>query len=217
MRYLKLLTLLMAAPFLLVACSGEPKEQMYDSLEEAVKQEETFREQQKPLQELEAEEEEIYNQIVELTSEETEEINKLSEEALSIVNERSKLLEKEKESIEAAKEEFDKAEGAAEDLESDAAKEAADKLIEKMDQRYKAYQELYDHYQTALSLDKELYEMLQNEDLTKDDLQAKVDEINESYSAVIEANEQFNQYTTEYNDLKKGFYEAAELDVSYEE
>ncbi|WP_245807728.1 YkyA family protein [Halobacillus massiliensis] len=216
MRYLKLLTLLMGAPFLLAACSGEPKEQMYDHLEEAVNLEETFREQQQPLQELEAEEEKIYNQIVELTSEEQKKINEMSEEALSIINERKDLLAEEKESIDEAKEEFDKAEGAADDLESEEAQKSADQLIEKMDQRYESYQELYDNYQTALNLDKELYEMFQNEDLTKDQLQGKVEEINESYTAIMEANEKFNQYTTEYNDLKKEFYEKAELDVTYE-
>nr|WP_245345333.1 YkyA family protein [Halobacillus andaensis] len=212
------MALLAAATFLMVACSSQsPEEQMYEHMEEAVSLEENFREQQEPLQELEQEEEEIYNQIIEMDSEDMENIQELSAEAGSIVEERKERIDTEKESIDEAKEEFDEVKSLVDELESEEAQDKANELIDTMDNRYEAYQDLYDAYQTALGLDSELYEMMQEEDLTKEDLQSKVDEINDSYNEVIEANEVFNQYTTDYNEMKKEFYDAAELDVNYEE
>ncbi|WP_079480445.1 YkyA family protein [Halobacillus salinus] len=219
MRLRFLLALLAAAAFLLSACTGpSAQEEIYDHLEKAVTLEDAFREQQQPLVELENKEQELYNQIIELSMNEFDQIKKLSQEAAGLVEDRREKLELEKESIEAAKEEFDKIEPLIGDLEEDTeVKKKAEAMYEKMQERYEAYQELYNSYDEALTLDTELYEMMQKEDLKEEDLQKQIDSINQTYTKVIEANEKFNQYTEEYNDLKKEFYQASDLDVEYEE
>ncbi|UTW69136.1 YkyA family protein [Anaerobacillus sp. HL2] len=39
--------------------------------------------------------------------------------------------------------------------------------------------------------------------------------VNSQYEIVNNLKDQFNQYTIQYNDLKKSFYEIAELEVVY--
>ncbi len=220
MRFTKVVSLLAATIFILSACSGQSaQEKIYEHLEKAVSLEDEFRKQQEPLKKLEEQEQELYNQIIDLSMDEFDQIKKLSKEAAALVEEREEKLKLEKESIDAAKEEFDKIKPLIEDLDEEQAeaKKIAEQLVDTMNKRYNAYQDLYEAYQKALDLDKELYEMLQQKDLTQEELQQQVKSINESYSAVIEANEQFNTYTKEYNELKKQFYEAVGLDVSYED
>nr|WP_237417245.1 YkyA family protein [Halobacillus litoralis] len=204
----------------MTGCSNqEPEEQIYEHLEEAVSQEETFREQQEPMVELEEKEQQLYDEIIALNMDQFDQIKEKSEEAAGIVEERRNKLELEKESIDAAKAEFDEIKSPVEDLgeENEEARDKAQELIDVMEKRYSTYEELYNAYDEALTLDAELYEMTQKEDLKEEDLKAQVEQINESYNQVIEKNEAFNQYTDEYNTLKKELYETMELEVTYEE
>ncbi|GEN55472.1 YkyA family protein [Halobacillus faecis] len=219
MRVHKLVVLLAVAAFL-SACTGQSaEEQIYEHLEKAVTLEDAFREQQQPMVDLETEEQQLYEEIINLNMDQFDEIQEKSKQAASIVEERREKLELEKESIDAAKEEFDKIEPLIEDLEEENtdAKEKAEQLVETMNARYDSYQNLYGAYDEALTMDAKLYEMMQNEDLTEEQLQEQIDKINQKYNEVIEHNETFNKHTEEYNTLKKELYEAMELDVTYEE
>lgn len=199
--------------FLLSGCGENPAETIYEHLEKAVVLEEMFKEQQAPLVEAEQKEHEIYEQIISLGIDEFDEIVRLSQEALIYVNKRYEMIDKEKSSIEAGYNEFNKI--TSEHLEKldEEVVEAFNKLKETMDNRYKAYQTLYQNYKNALDLDKQLYEMLQQEDLTMEALQAHIDKINASYEEVLAAKEEFNQYTEQYNELKEEFYKKTNLNV----
>jgi len=86
-----------------------------------------------------------------------------------------------------------------------------------MEARYAAYYELFDAYTSSLELEKELYGMLQQEDTEQEELNEQINNINESYQSVLDYNEQFNENTVSYNDLKQEFYDVAEINVTYEE
>ncbi len=81
-----------------------------------------------------------------------------------------------------------------------------------MEGRYNAYQELHDAYAEGIERDKEMYQAMTNEDLTVDELQERIDQVNESYTIVTEQQEQFNTYTDQYNEAKASLYEAADLE-----
>ncbi|WP_209123690.1 YkyA family protein [Alkalihalobacillus sp. BA299] len=199
------------------ACGSKPAENMYTHLEKAVVLEEVFEQQQEPLVAAEKKEHEIYEQIIKLGMSEFEEIVELSNQAISIVQERRELIDKEKMSIEAGYEEFIKIEPEIENIKEEEIKDHSIKLMETMEDRINSYHVLYDEYEKALNLDEELYIMLQKEDLTIDELQEKIDQINEAYEVVMKAKDEFNEYTEAYNKLKKEFYILAELDVTFEE
>ncbi|WP_216828138.1 YkyA family protein [Alkalihalobacterium elongatum] len=211
------LVLGMAMVVFLAACGNNPAEDMFTHMEKAVVLEEVFEQQQEPLVAAEKKEHEIYEQIIKLGMSEYEEIVELSKQAISIVQERKQLMDKEKMSIEAGYEEFLKIEPVIEELKEEELRDQAVQLKETMTKRFESYQALYDEYDIALSLDEELYTMLQQEDLTIDDLQGKIDEINEAYEKVMNAKDVFNEYTEAYNVEKKEFYLLAELDITFEE
>lgn len=196
---------------------GSPSEKMYDHLEEAVALEDQFREQQKPLAKAEKKEQDIYNEIVALSMEEFDQIEKLSKEAEENTDQRLEYLKKEKASIDEAYEEFEEVKDLTGDLEADAAKKDAESLIEIMDKRYEAYGKLHKEYKAAVEQDKKLYSSLQDKELTLEQLQEQITVVNEKYSKVAEHKENFNQYTSEFNEAKKAFYDSAELNVNYGE
>ncbi|MDC3416533.1 YkyA family protein [Aquibacillus salsiterrae] len=203
---------------LLVACNGtSTAEKMYEHMEEAVTLEETFANQQAPLAQLEEEEKKLYDEIITLGMEEMDKVKDLTEQALTNIEERKEILEKEKQSISDAKEEFDLVKPMVEEIKEDELKAKAKELTQVMDERYQAYESLNDTYLKSLDMDKELYQMLEQEDLQEESLRAQIDKVNKTYDKVIAANNQFNEKTETYNQLKKEFYDLAEINVNYSE
>lgn len=201
---------------LLSACSGEStREMIYEHLEEAVKLEDNFAKQQEDINQLEQQEQELYAQIIDLQMNEMDKIKELSQQAIGIIEERKEKMNLEKESIDASKEEFTKIENLIEELDEEALKEKAQEMYDVMNNRYQTYDQLHQAYMNSLELEKELYELLQDENVTQEQLSTHIENINKTYEEVISKNDQFNAETVAYNDLKKEFYEMAELDVTY--
>lgn len=199
----------------LSACGDSPSDKIYEHLEESVSLEKGFGEQQEPITELEQQEQELYSEIIDLKMDEFDKIKKLSQEALKLIDQRTEKLSLEKESIDQAKEEFLKTESFIAELEDDAAKKKATEMYDKMVERFDVYDKLYQNYEASIKLEKKLYETFQQEDVEQDELKTQLDAINESYEKILKGNDQFNETTEEFNDLKKEFYEAAEIDVVY--
>lgn len=203
----------------LTACMGgpTPEEEIYETLEEVVALETSFKEQQNPLVELEQEEKALYDEIISLGMKEFDKIVSLSKEAITIVEERKSRLKEEYSSIELSKQEFNSVKETIGTLKDSNLKEDADNLVTIMENRYTSYEKLYSNYIEAISYDRELYEMFQNEELTLEALEEQIKKINESYEKVISANEEFNTFTEEYNKAKLAFYKNAGLEVVYNE
>ncbi|HHY73920.1 MAG TPA: hypothetical protein GX497_12040 [Bacillus bacterium] len=203
--------------FILAGCGKSLEEEIYSHLEKAVSLEAVFEEQQQPLVELEKKEQDLYEKIIQLGMSEFAEINVLSEEAIAIVDERESRIKKEKESIDSSKKAFLSTEAVVGNLKDEKLKGNAEELMEIMNKRYDAYNQLYEYYQDAIRLDRELYKMFQKEELTLDQLEGQVKKINGMYDSVVQANEKFNELTETYNKKKKEFYLAAGLNVVFEE
>lgn len=200
---------------LLAGCGNSPETQIYNHLEEAVKLEEGFQEQQDEITTLEQEEQELYKQIIELGIEELDQIKEYAERALESIEKRDERINLEKESLDASRAEFEQSNELIEEIKDEDVKEKALTMYNTMINRFEAYDKLNQTYNESLELEKQLYEMLQREDLEQEALQEHVEKVNLKYQEVIEANSLFNDYTSEYNDLKKDFYEVAEINVKY--
>mgnify|MGYP001160540949 FL=1 len=202
---------------LLAGCAGQnASEKIYTHLEEAVQLEEDFEQQQEAITDLEREEQQIYSEIIELGMDEFDKIVNLSDQAIEIIEERRKLIDKEKESIKKSEETFLQIEPLLNDLKEEKLQQKGETMFHVMQDRYASYDELHAAYLASLELEKELYEMLKDEDLEQETLTEQINKINDSYKQVLEINDEFNELTIEYNNLKKEFYELAELDVSLE-
>ncbi|WP_017471758.1 YkyA family protein [Amphibacillus jilinensis] len=214
---LKMVGLMILSGLLLVACSGQSTEEtMYEHMEEAVRLEGDFVDQQQPLGELEQKEQDIYQEISELGMDEYEEIRSLAEQAIASIEERRELTEKEIASIEASKSEFEQVEPLIADLEDEALQETAQEMVEKMNERYQAFLALHEAYQSSLDYDIALYELLMKEDLEEPEFTEQVDQVNSQYQEVIDANHAFNDATDAFNERKREFYDQSDLNITYE-
>lgn len=202
---------------LLAACSGEStEEQIHSHLEQAVAEEAEFEEQQQQITELEEKEQELYSEIIQLDMDDFDQIQSLSEEALEVIEARSGKIALERESIESSQETFHMTEELIAELDN-GVQAKGEEMYNVMENRYNAYYDLFDAYMESLELERELYNMLQQEDTEQEALNEHINSINDSYQAVLEYNDQFNEFTVEYNELKQEFYELADINVAYEE
>lgn len=203
---------------LLSGCFGPaPEEKIYTILEEAVTLEDSFKEQQQPLLELEKKEADLYNKIMDLGMKEFEQVVSLSKQALTSVEERESKIQMEYDSIMSSKDKFNEINEEIEKIKDETLLQSAQELKSAMEGRYKSYEKLYENYKKSISLDKELYSMLQKEDLGMEQLETQIDKVNKSYQSVMEQNNEFNKLTEQYNDLKIKFYEEANLNVEKSE
>lgn len=200
---------------LLVACSGQSTEdKIHEHLEEAVNLEQDFTDQQSVITELEEKEQDIYDDIIELSMDEFDTIKELATEAIEVIQELGEKVDLEKESLNASKEEFVKIKDLIDELEDEAVKEKTQELYDVMIQRFDAYESLNEAYVNSLNTRKDLYELVQKEDATQEELSEKVTLINSDYEKVIEENEVFNENTESFNNLKKEFYDVAGIDAT---
>ncbi|ETI65999.1 YkyA family protein [Neobacillus vireti] len=210
------LIFMLAICLILSGCVNKktPVEKMYNVLEKVVSKEEVFEEQQDPLVKLEKEEKEKYDQIIGLGMKEYDQIIKLSDEAIALTDKRKEHMDKETESLKKSEQEFRKVADIKDELDNAELKKLINELNEIMTQRYRAHEELYKEYSESLKSDKDLYEMFKNKNLAREDLEAQVSKLNETYKKVLEANENFNKLTEQYNDKKLLFYKKAGLKLN---
>ncbi|KAA0548098.1 hypothetical protein FZW96_10230 [Bacillus sp. BGMRC 2118] len=218
MKYIvRMLVLVLAVSMSACQAGPSPQETMYSHLEEAVKLETEFENQQTEMVRLETKEKEIYDQIMTLGLKEIEKIEQLSTEALMVTEERRTGLNKEYESIQKSKQEFENTLEIVEEVEGEQLRKSAKSLVELMKTRYSTYEELFEAYGESIELDKQLYIMFQNKDLTLEQLEEQIQKVNSSYERVLTLNEKYNEITNKYNANKKRFYEEAGLNITSEQ
>jgi protein-tyrosine-phosphatase len=187
-----------------------PIEKINDTFEKVVSSEKGFEEQQEPLISLEKNEKEIYDKIIGLGMKQFDEIVKLSNEAITMVDKRKEYMDKENESIEKSKKAFEKVAEFKKEIDDPDLKKQVDEIYSIMMERYSAHDTLYKEYIKGANGDKKLYEMLKDKNLPLEDLEVEVNQLNETYQKIFNANKNFNDLTERYNDSKKEFYKIAE-------
>lgn len=217
-KYVKKFYILSGVFVLMIGLTGclnksTPEENIYETLEEVASIEKDFEKQQKPLQKLEEEDNELYGKIIKLGMKEMDEIQSLSNDAIKGIEKRQELMEKEKASIDKAKERFKDFDEQIEELEDASLQTEAKSLKDIMTSRFDEYDQLYKYYTKSLTQENELYTLFTKEDVTKEELEEKIKSINETYLSLMNSNQTFNDLTNEYNEKKIAFYKSAKLDV----
>lgn len=201
--------------FLLTSCWKNPVENVYIHLEKAVELEEPFEAQQKPLQEAERKENELFTSLIHLQLEDREKIEQLVMEVMESIDLREQLVEMEKESMDSSFEHMSEIDKHLSRLKEPLLSKA-EALVSLQKERYEAYLGLYDVYKQAIRDDRILFQMFTDEDVSLHDLQQQINIVNHLYEKINEKKERFNELTIKYNKEKRLFYEAAELDIQYE-
>lgn len=204
---------LLVVMVVLTACFHQktPTEKIYDILEKVVVAEKGFEEQQEPLVTLEKKEKDEYDKIIGLGMKQYDQIVKLSNEAISMVDKRKQYMEKETESIKKSKNEFMKIAKLKDEIKDPTIKKQVDNLYDVMMKRYKVHETLYKEYVIGANGDKKLYQMFKDKNLSIEDLETQVNDLNGTYQKIYNTNLDFNKLTKSYNVIKVKFYKQAEL------
>ncbi|MGO4887956.1 YkyA family protein [Anaerobacillus sp. MEB173] len=215
-RYFFIFGIWLLIVIILSGCSASPVQKIYDHLEQSAEIESLVEEHQEPLMNFETQEHQLFEEMIVLSLADIDKIQTLAEEAIELATKREETIEEERERLEQAFEEFNHVEELISGIEDEETREIAAAMYETMEHRYESYKRLYDSYTNSVQLDKQLYEMLQDEELKINDLENQINTINEAYKDVFQKEDEFNTFTKEYNEHKKQFYEAAALNVSFE-
>jgi len=190
---------------LLQACTT-PEQQIDRLFAQLGKYEANISENENELVRLEKKQTALYNDIMALGMKQAEDIEKLVSEAEALIQQREKQLEEEYRNIKKAAKQIETINTYADNLHDETLKQRLHQLIQTGNKRYDFYEKLYAHYHTALTAEKELYRLFKQPDVTLAELQAQIGEVNEAYAKLFAANDQFNEYTKQYNQEKKQLY-----------
>ncbi|TAA72130.1 YkyA family protein [Planococcus salinarum] len=208
-----ILTAGISSVLLLSACSGPSTEEQLDAvLKDTFDAEKEYRDTQSKMEELEATEQEKFESIMALTQEQQEDVRTKAEEALASVEERLQLLETEKASMDSAEEEFQEIDTVIEEAEEEDLKEDLTALKTKMQERFDAHEQFTAVYEELAAEQKELYEMLLNEETELQLLQEKTVAVNDKNKEVQNAVTAFNEQTEQFNEMKNNVIEKMNAD-----
>ena len=188
---------------LLSACSGPAAGEQLDAvLNDTFDAEKEYRETQKKMEELEKDEQQLFESIMALTQEQQDEVDSKAEEALASAQERLELLAAEKESMGNAQENFKEIDTVIAETDDDQLKKELGSVKEKMQERFDAHGQFTEAYETLNGLQQELYTMLMDEETELKTMQEKALEVNEQNTAVQDAVTAFNNSTEQFNEMK---------------
>lgn len=202
-----------SSALLLSACSGPSTEEQLDLvLKETFEAESDYRDTQSEMEELEAAEQEKFESIMALTQEQQEDVKANAEEALASVEQRLELLETEKASMDSAEEAFQEIDTVIEETEDEDLKSDLTALKTKMHERFDAHEQFVTAYEELAAEQKELYEMLSNEETELQVLQEKTVTVNDKNKEVQNAVTAFNEQTEQFNEMKNNLIEKMNAD-----
>jgi hypothetical protein len=192
---------------LLTGCSHLiDKQEVLSAFQKMTAYEKDAIEEQKKLTEFEQKQNAIYAHMMSYGFKHFTKVAQLAKEALMNIEEREKYVAREYKAMHSAKRQLNMAKRKTNGLHDEQVKQQINQFIEVAEQRYETYDRLYAEYKEMLALEKELYILLQNKDVTAERFQRQIDRINERYQNIIDINEQFNAYTKEYNREKKQLF-----------
>jgi Putative cell-wall binding lipoprotein len=192
---------------LLAGCSHLiDKQEVLSAFQKMTAYEKDAIEEQKKLTEFEQKQNAIYAHMMSYGFKHFTKVAQLAKEALMNIEEREKYVAREYKAMHSAKRQLNMAKRKTNGLHDERIKQQINQFIEVAEQRYETYDKLYAEYKEMLALEKELYILLQNKDVTAERFQRQIDRINERYQNIMDINEQFNAYTEEYNREKKQLF-----------
>lgn len=189
------------------------KERIYKFLEEVVALETDFANIQQPFGELEANESQIYSQIIEESASNREEINKLAIQGIEIIDQKEEMVANERESILQSKLKFEEIDKIIKKTKDEEVKKILEELQIIMQYRYEEYNRLYTLYTEVFTLEKNLYQLFKNGEITIEILENEITSINDMYTKIKEKNTSFNDWTRKYNEKKLELYNQLAIEV----
>lgn len=204
-----IVTIVVLGAVLLTACSFNTttEDKVSTILGDIYNAEKTYRTNQETLQGLEEAEQQLFNETMELTQEETDLLADQVKELQEMLEERLVKITEEAEAMKEAQALVPDLEKIEEQADGDDQPEIA-KLKDAIQHRYQTHDIFVESYHELTTLQKQLYEMLLEEEADAATLEEQVDAVNEQNQKVMVAVEDFNQATAELNEIREEVYKS---------
>lgn len=189
---------------LLSGCSfnATTEDKLSNLFEDLLENEKIYHDRQSELKELEQAEQKLFNETMELTQEDTNKVTENIAKLKEMLEERTVKIEEEAEAMQKENTfvtKFDEIEKAANATE----KAGIESLKKAIHHRYEMHEIFVEAYQALTNLQKELYEMLLNEEIDTMKLDKHVEKLNAQNHLVTRTVEEFNEATIELNQTRE--------------
>jgi len=198
----KLLAGLMLAVVMVAGCSSEEDEltDFYNAFQETVEVEKEIEPLTEEFNSLEEEKSEL-QQSLEDTS--RDELPDISAQLVENTESRIEQLDAEASVMEDSRNAMESSRQYVEEISNESYKEKAQSLIDSMESRFTAHGETISSYKSVLEGEKEVFEYLGGEDISQDEVDQRLNSLNEEYQTVEDNTSAFSEETDKVNDIKQ--------------
>lgn len=198
----KMLGSLLIFSVVLAGCSSDEDELLdfYNAFQETVEVEKEIENVTAEFDELEAEKAELQQSLESATREELTEISgQLVENAdarIAKLDEEVAIMGESRNRMEASKQYIS-------EISNESNREKAQSLVDAMDERYLAHGDMIGSYKTVLESEKDIFEYLGEEDISQDEVDERLNNLDEEYQQVQEDAQTYSEQTENVNQIKQ--------------
>lgn len=198
----KMLGSLLIFSVVLAGCSSDQDELLdfYNAFQETVEVEKEIENVTAEFDELEAEKAELQQSLESATREELTEISgQLVENAdarIAKLDEEVAIMGESRNRMEASKQYIS-------EISNESNREKAQSLVDAMDERYLAHGDMIGSYKTVLESEKDIFEYLGEEDISQDEVDERLNNLDEEYQQVQEDAQTYSEQTENVNQIKQ--------------
>ncbi|GAB3069192.1 YkyA family protein [Salinicoccus sesuvii] len=186
----------------LAGCSSSEDElrDFYNAFQETVQVEKGIGDATAEFEELEAEKAELQASLETATR---EELSEISAELVDNTDERMSQLDEEVSIMAESRSRMEAAEQYISEISNETSQEQAQSLVSAMEERYSAHGEMIGSYKTVLNSENDIFEYLGEEDISQDEVDERLNNLNEEYQQVQEDAQTFSDQTENVNEIKR--------------
>ncbi|MGZ9583948.1 YkyA family protein [Paenibacillus marinisediminis] len=197
----------------LTGCGTPAQEQLFLSFEKASAVETQVPADFEHLKQLEEKDQKQYETIINKGESDSANVQTLITNSIASLQERQQTLDSVKQQMDEGKTQFGELTGQIDKLKDDQLKQKAEQVVTAYTKRYDTFQTLHQRYSEWIKAEQAVYEELQAQETNLKSIQNAVASRNQAFLQVEELKQQFNDYTTQFNEEKKAFYQAAGIQV----
>ncbi|TVT29060.1 hypothetical protein FO441_01940 [Salinicoccus cyprini] len=198
----KLLGGLLIFSVVLTGCSSDEDELMdfYNAFQETVEVEKEIGDVTARFDELEAEKAELQES---LETASIEELPEISADLVENTEARVAQLDEEVAIMAESRSRMETSEQYISKISNESNQEQAQSLVDAMKERYSAHGEMIGSYKTVLESERSIFEYLGEEDISQDEVDERLNNLNEEYQQVQEDAQTFSEQTENVNEIKR--------------
>ncbi|MCG7332365.1 YkyA family protein [Salinicoccus roseus] len=198
----KMIGSLLIFSVVIAGCSSDEDELLdfYNAFQETVEVEKEIEEVTATFDELEAEKAELQQS---LESAPRDELTEISGQLVENADARIAQLDEEVAIMGESRSRMEASEQYISEISNESNREKAQSLVDAMDQRYNEHGDMIGSYKTVLESERDIFEYLGDEDISQDEVDERLNNLDEEYQQVQEDAQTFSEQTENVNQIKQ--------------